>query len=107
MIITETEAKNIIKNITKGRFFGMSYKKKDGTDRHAICQLGVKNPINADITPKGTGVSAKDALEKGRILYYEPNHRNEDGTTSPAYRSACISRLQKIVYNGITYKVIH
>ena len=106
-VVTEQEAKNIIKNIVKGRFFGMSYKKKDGTDRHAVCQLGVKNPINADITPKGTGESAAEALERGRIKYYEPHHRNNDGTVSPAYRQASISRVVSITTNGETYIVKH
>lgn len=104
--ITEQEVKHIIKNITKGQFFCMRYVKKDGSYRTATCQLGVHNPKGMS-APKGTGESAMDALEAGRVKYFEPNHKNEDGTVSTAYRQANISRIVSITANGETYIVKH
>lgn len=105
-IITETEAKEVIKNIVKGKFFAMQYRKKDGTLRHAICQLGVHSPTSLK-HPTGAGESAAEALEKGRVKYFEPNHKNDDGTTSPAYRQAALSRIYTITTDGKTYVVEH
>lgn len=104
--ITEQEVKNVIKRITKGQFFNMRYIKKDGSYRTATCQLGVRNPKGMS-APKGTGETALEALESGRVKYFEPNHRNDDGTVSTAYRQASISRIVSITTNGETYIVKH
>lgn len=104
--VTEQEVKAVIKKIAKGQFFNMRYIKKDGTYRTATCQLGVHSPKDIP-SPKGTGESAHEALEAGRVKYFEPNHRNEDGTVSTAYRQASISRIISITTNGETYIVKH
>lgn len=105
-VITEQEAKAIIKSIPRGQFFSMQYRKKDGTFREAVCQLGVRNSSTLP-SPKGTGETAQEALERGRIKYYEPHHRNDDGTVSPAYRQASIDRLHTICTCGKVYVVDH
>lgn len=105
-IIKEAEVASVIKSITKGQFFCIKYQKKDGSYRTATAQLGVHTPKSI-ASPKGTGESASEALEKGRIKYFEPNHKNEDGTVSVAYRQANISRLHTISYKGTLYVVDH
>jgi hypothetical protein len=107
MKISEETVKKLIRTITPGKFFMMEYRKKDGTHRKALCQLGVHNTANPDLTPKGVGETAQDALRAGRVKYYEPNHKNDDGTRSPAYRQAVISRIDKITVNHRTYIVKH
>jgi hypothetical protein len=104
--VTEQEVKTLIKKITKGQFFNMRYIKRDGSYRTATCQLGVHSPKDVP-SPKGTGESAHDALEAGRVKYFEPNRRNPDGTVSTVYRQASISRIISITTNGETYIVKH
>jgi len=103
--ITEAQVPEIISNNVKGaEFFHLSYIKADGTEREANAQLHVSNPRNEAITPNGTGESAKEAMNGGRIKYYEAHH---PGDMNGVYRQCRIDRLVSMKIRGVTYKVIH
>ena len=103
--ITEEEIPVILYNNVKGaEFFNIEFVKANGEDRSATAQLHVSNPRNTEITPKGTGESAKEALRCGRIKFYEPHH---PGDMQGVYRQCKISRVKSMKIRGIVYKVIH
>lgn len=104
--ITESEVPAVVSNIVNGKFFHIKFYKKDGTLRSAIAQKGVHNPTKHE-PPKGTGESGKQALSRGRIKFYECQHKNDDGTITGEYRQASIDRLVSITYDGDTYEVTH
>lgn len=93
MRIKEKQVKALIESIPNGSFFSITFQKKDGTIRKAVAQKGVHNPKNELKKPKGTGISAKEALKNDVVKFYEPHHKNADGTTTGEYRSASISRI--------------
>lgn len=103
--ITENEVPNLIRNITNGKFFNITFRKKDGTVRSALAQRGVSNP-SKHAPPTGTGESAREALNNGRIKFYECKHKNDDGTVTGEYRQASISRVLDITTDGTTYVVV-
>ena len=103
--ITENEVNNILKTIKGAEFFSMTYIKKDGTRREATAQLHVSNPRNEALTPNGLGETAYEALQGGRIKYYEPHHAGLEG--AGVYRQCRIDRLISMKVKGVTYKVIH
>lgn len=51
------EAKTLIEE-TNGKLFSVQFRKKDGTDRHMVCRLGVKKHLT------------------GKGLSYDPAHYN-------------------------------
>ena len=107
--ITEAQVVDII-NALDGRYFSLEYVKADGSKSgKRLAQLHVKNPRTGITTPgqgQYKGVSAKDALAKGVIKYYDVNKLETDGERA-AYRSCRIERLISIAVNGKEYSVIH
>ena len=103
--ITESQVPEILANNVNGaEFIHISFIKADGTPRESTCQLHVQNPRNTDLTPKGTGESAKEAMQDGRIKFYEPHH---PGDMNGVYRQCRISRVNTIKIHGVVYEVIH
>ena len=103
--ITENEVNSVLKTIKGAEFFSMTYIKKDGTRREATCQLHVSNPRNEALTPNGLGETAYEALQGGRIKYYEPHHAGLEG--QGVYRQCRIDRLISMKVKGVTYRIIH
>ena len=103
--ITEKQVPSVLAKVSGAEFFSMVYYKKDGSRREATCQLHVSNPRNEALTPNGTGETAHEALEGGRIKYYEPHHIGLKG--EGVYRQCRIDRLDSLKIRGVTYKVIH
>lgn len=96
---------SVIESIPRGVFFRVAFYKKDGTFREATAQLGVYNTKNPKLTPKGTGETSSQALSNGRLKFYEPHHRNADGSLSGEYRQCSISKIVSITTNKQTYEV--
>jgi hypothetical protein len=107
MRITEHELAEKVKEIPNGMFFSITFRKKDGTIRNAVGQKGVTRPKDARKTPKGTGVSAREALEKGLVKFYEPHHKNDDGTVTGEYRQADIRRVLSLTAGKTKFIVTH
>ena len=104
-IISEAEIPEIIARFERGEFVSITFTKKDGTRRVALAQFGVANPTHT-AAPNGTGESAKEALTKGRVKFFDASVVNTDGTRG-GYRQAVFSRIITMVYDGVTYIVDH
>ena len=104
-IITEAEIPEVINRFERGEFVSITFTKADGSRRVALAQFGVANPTNAP-APKGTGESAKEALTRGRVKFFDASVVNPDGTRG-GYRSAVFTRIITIVGSGVTYIVDH
>ena len=123
------DVKPIIENIQRGKFFSMFFErvapkctscgksnkkwKEQGLthcpicgnplsfERETIAQLGIANPRDISITPKGTGISAKEALdEQNLVKYYDTRADGKGG-----YRSTRIENTRRITYEGNDYFV--
>lgn len=86
--------------------FGMVYRKQDGTLRTASGRLHVTNPSHGTKPGQGIriGQSAEEALEQGNLKYYDMGKKNPDGTQG-AYRTAKISRIERLTFGGLVYRV--
>lgn len=104
-IITEAEIAEVINRFERGEFVSITFTKKDGSRRVALAQFGVAHPTNT-AAPKGTGVSAKEAMTRGLVKFFDASVVNPDGTRG-GYRSAVFSRIITIVGSGVTYIVDH
>lgn len=88
--------------------FGLEYIKADGTLRRASCKLHVENPNHGTKPGQGLykGESAKEALANhGNLKYYDMGKQNPDGTQG-AFRTAKMSRIQRLVFDKVSYMVI-
>lgn len=88
--------------------FGLEYIKADGTLRRASCKLHVDHPGHGTKPGRGfyKGESAKEALENhGNLKYYDMGKQNPDGTQG-AYRTAKMSRIQKLVFDKVSYMIV-
>ena len=108
--IQRNNIRNIIEelhNNFRGKFFGISFLKADGSLRNSSIQFGVFNPQSS--LPPGTGKyigeNFFEALAEGRIKFYDPNKINEKGGRG-AYRQCRIDRLISLTVDGIKYEVI-
>ena len=97
--IKETEIADTVRAFPRGRFIAVSFIKKDGTLRRALAMMGVHNPADPDMTPKGIGETQRMALLKDRFKFY-------DATVS-GYRQAMFSGIISMTCNGVTYIVDH
>ena len=104
-IIKENEIADVVNGITRGEFAAIVFTKADGTRRNALAQFGVHNPTNT-AAPNGTGETAKQALEKGRLKFFDASVENPDGTRG-GYRQARFDRIITIAADGITYIIDH
>ena len=95
----------VISNITRGEFFGITFRKKDGTLRHARAQRGVYNPANVS-APKGIGESGREALAAGRLKFFDSTVTNADGSKGN-YRQARFSSILEICYKKTLYVIDH
>lgn len=98
---------------------GKANKKWNGLDVCPICgtplskerftraQLGVKNPANCTKPGEGAfkGESGEEALEKGRLKYFDMGVANADGTFG-GYRQTVIENIKKLHINGVDYEVV-
>ena len=103
--ISESEVPTVIDKVNGAEFFHMTYYKANGERREATCQRHVSHPRNEALTPKGTGESATEAMENGRVKYYEPHHAGLNG--EGVFRQCRIDRIESIKVRGVVYKVIH
>ena len=78
---------DIIKS-TKGVIFSVLFIKKDGSERHMNCRLGVKKHLNG-------GKLGFDALSKGLVPVYDLVKKD--------YRMINLSTIKYIKFNGRTY----
>lgn len=104
-IITESEIADTIAQFTRGEFVSIVFTKKDGSRRTALAQFGVSNPTNA-AAPNGRGETAREALEKGRLKFFDASVENPDGTRGN-YRQARFTAIITISGNGQTFIVDH
>ena len=72
--------------------------------RETIAQVGVYNPHNEDIKPKGTGESAQEAKLDNRIKFYDMNAINPDETKG-GYRQCRAELVKRIRANDTEYVV--
>ena len=104
-IIKENEIAEVVARFTRGEFVSVVFTKKDGSRRTALAQFGVANPANA-AAPKGIGETAREALEKGRLKFFDASVENPDGTRGN-YRQARFTAIITISGNGTTYIIDH
>lgn len=126
-LTTEKQVKEIIATIAKGEFAGVTFvrvapkcercgksdKKWTGLttcphcggklslERTSLVQFGVVG--NAD-TPKGTGETEQQALENGRLKFYDKNAVKKDGTKGD-FRQCRINLLKRLAVKGVEYAV--
>lgn len=76
-------------------------------ERFTRAQLGVQNPTNATKPGHGKfiGESGEEALEKGRLKYFDMDVVNADGTRGN-YRQAVIENIKRLKINGEEYLVL-
>jgi len=76
-------------------------------ERFTRAQLGVTNPANCTKPGEGAykGESGEEALEKGRLKYFDMGVKNNDGTFG-GYRQAVIENIKKLHINGVDYEVV-
>ena len=104
-IIKENEIADVIARFTRGEFVSIVFTKADGTRRTALAQFGVANPTNA-AAPNGTGETAREALGKGRVKFFDASVENANGTRGN-YRQARFDRIITIAGNGTTWIIDH
>lgn len=97
--ITEKQIPETVKSFPRGRFIAVSFIKKDGTLRRALAMMGVHNPANPDMAPKGRGETQRMALEKDRFKFYD--------ATKAGYRQARFSGIISMCCDGVTYLINH
>lgn len=103
--ITVDDIPAVIMNITRGEFFGVTFRKKDGTLRTARAQRGVSRPANTT-PPNGTGESSRAALSAGRLKFYDSTVINADGSRGN-YRQARLSAILEICHKKTLYIIDH
>lgn len=87
--ISKQEAAQIIKN-TKGKYFTVSFTKKDGTNRVMNARLGVKVYLKGGILPYNPD-------EKGLIPVFDAKTKG--------YRMININTINKLVVDRVEYDV--
>lgn len=103
--ITTDEIPQLFSSITRGEFFSITFRKKDGSLRVATAQRGVRNPAGIP-RPNGTGESATAALAAGRLKFYDISVINANGTHG-AYRQARFSAILDICYKQTLFIIDH
>jgi hypothetical protein len=92
--ISSEEAKNLIK-ATNGKFFTVTFIKKDGTERVMNARLGVKKYLQG-------GTLAFDAESKGLIPVFDLQAPDPE----KAYRMVSVDTISKLKIGGNTYTVV-
>lgn len=103
--ITIEDIPAVVANIAKGEFFGLTFRKKDGSLRKARAQRGVYNPTHAP-APKGAGETTAEALSAGRLKFFDSSVINADGSRGN-YRQARFCSILEICYRKTLYIVDH
>ena len=129
--ITTQEVEGLVRGIKRGQLFSMHFKRvapkcpvcgksnkkwqglthcpecgaELSLERETMAQLGVHNPSNTDITPKGTGESAQEALADGRIKYFDMNVVDGNGKRG-GFRQAAIENVTRLTIEGVDYFVM-
>lgn len=93
--ITKEEAKNLIKE-TNGKFFTVTFIKKDGNTRVMNARLGVKVYLRG-------GQLAYDAEEKGLIPVWDPKAHKETGK---GYRMVSVNTITNLKIGKNEYTVV-
>jgi hypothetical protein len=94
-VITRDEAKRLIKD-TKGKFFTVTFTKKDGTERVMNARLGVKKYLKGGELPY-------DADEKGLIPVYDVKLGKTQ--KDDAYRMVNLSTIKNLKIGNNEYTV--
>ena len=128
--ITPSEVVSLVKSVKHGQFFSMVFRRVApkctacgksnkkwwgfthcpecgaplSFERETLAQTGVHNPSNTDITPKGVGETAQEALACGRIKYFDPQVQNPNGTLG-GYRQCAAVNVLKLKVGGEEYIV--
>jgi hypothetical protein len=98
-VIHETDIPATVKSFPRGRFISVLFWKKDGSLRRALAMMGVHNPADPDMKPKGVGETQRMALEKDRFKFYDATKRG--------YRQARFEGIIWMACDGHTYVVDH
>lgn len=75
-------------------------------ERESHAQLGVHNPSNELITPKGVGESAQEALQDGRLKYFDMDVVDDRNGKRGGYRQAAIENITRMTIKGVDYFII-
>jgi len=94
-VITKDEAKRLIKD-TKGKFFTVTFIKKDGTERVMNARLGVKKYLKGGDLPY-------NADEKGLIPVYDVKLGKSQA--DDAYRMVNVSTIKSLKIGNNEYTV--
>lgn len=94
-VITKDEAKRLIKD-TKGKFFTVTFIKKDGTERVMNARLGVKKYLKGGDLPY-------NADEKGLIPVYDVKLGKSQA--NDAYRMINVSTIKSLKIGNNEYTV--
>ena len=125
-IVNRETAKKMIENFPKGKIFSMFFERVApkciacnhadkkwkamglthcphcgqalSFERTTLAQRGIENPKNPADKPKGTGVSAKEAMVNNVVKYYDVN--------AGGYRSARMDKIKFVQMNGKKYIIL-
>lgn len=86
---------NYITGLDKNSEFGMTYKKKNGEIRNAVCRL---SDAEADKNVKGTGMNRQEKMDKLQVFQYFDVNSN-------AYRSARLENIMELIINEEVIKL--
>jgi hypothetical protein len=92
------EVARLIKSISKGKIFSVTYTKKDGSKR-VICTM---NGVHKGVT--GTGLKY-DAKAKGVFPMYDLNVARKTKNPFKAWRMVNVSTIESIRFDGIELRV--
>ena len=98
-VIREDQIADTVRAFPRGRFIAVSFIKKDGTLRRALAMMGVHNPADPSMAPKGVGETQRMALLKDRFKFYD--------ASVAGYRQALFSGIISMTCNGETFIVEH
>jgi len=92
-VITPKQAEDLIKG-TKGHLFGVTFQKKDNTERNMVARLGVRKGV------KGVKDFREQDERFGYIRAYDFNADDKGG-----FRLINLATLTRVKYKGTTYIV--
>lgn len=84
---------------TRGRLFGVTFVKSDGSRRDMVCRLGVRSYLRG-------GDPAYDAEAKGNVFVYDVNVARDlpADERHKAYRSFKLSRVVRFRADGYEFQ---
>lgn len=96
MALTPQDIRNLLGE--NPGFFGVTFTKKNGSERRMTAQMGVKKHLAG-------GQRAYDFDEKGLLPVWDRHGKGKHGPNDRGYRSVNISTLKEIRAKGKTWKI--